>query len=129
MKVISANLNGIRAAARKGFYEWLVKIDADIICLQELKAQPDQIAGEPYHPPGYHTFFHAAQKKGYSGVGIYCKQKPDQVQISIGHWSLATDLQHFHQILPPLSLLLGKMKCLQPGFSSTFNICFGIINK
>ena len=84
MKVVSLNLNGIRAAARKGLYEWLPKIDADIICLQELKAQPDQIDGEPYHPPGYHTFFHAAEKKGYSGVGMYCKNEPDNVQIGLG---------------------------------------------
>jgi len=84
MKVISANLNGIRAAARKGFYEWLPKVDADIVCLQELKAQPDQIEGLPYHPPQYHTYFHAAEKKGYSGVGIYCKTEPDSVQIGLG---------------------------------------------
>jgi len=84
MKIISLNLNGIRAAARKGLYEWLPKVDADIICLQELKAQPDQIDGLPYHPEGYHTFFHAAEKKGYSGVGIYCKQKPDDVRIGLG---------------------------------------------
>lgn len=84
MKVISLNLNGIRAAARKGLYEWLPKIDADIICLQELKAQPDQIQGSPYHPEGYHTYFHAAEKKGYSGVGIYSKIKPDNVQIGFG---------------------------------------------
>lgn len=84
MKVISLNLNGIRAAARKGLYDWLPTVDADIICLQELKAQPDQIAGEPYHPEGYHTYFHAAEKKGYSGVGIYCKQEPDNVRIGLG---------------------------------------------
>lgn len=84
MKIISLNLNGIRAAARKGLYEWLPKVDADIICLQELKAQPDQIEGAPYHPEGYHTYFHAAEKKGYSGVGIYCKQKPDAVRIGLG---------------------------------------------
>lgn len=84
MKVISLNLNGIRAAARKGLYEWLPKVDADIICLQELKAQPDQIEGQPFHPQGYHSYFHAAEKKGYSGVGIYCKQKPDNVQMGMG---------------------------------------------
>ena len=84
MKVISLNLNGIRAAGRKGLYDWLPTVDADIICLQELKAQPDQIEGQPYHPEGYHTYFHAAQKKGYSGVGIYCKQKPDNVQMGMG---------------------------------------------
>lgn len=84
MKVISLNLNGIRAAARKGLYEWLPKVDADIVCLQELKAQPDQIEGVPFQPDGYHTYFHAAEKKGYSGVGIYCKQQPDDVQIGFG---------------------------------------------
>lgn len=84
MKIISVNVNGIRAAARKGFYEWLQKVDADVICLQELKAQPDQIEGEPYHPANYHTFFHSAEKKGYSGVGIYCKQEPDRVQVGLG---------------------------------------------
>lgn len=84
MKIISVNLNGIRAAARKGFYEWMDKQNADVICMQELKAQPDQIEGEPYHPEGYYSYFHAAEKKGYSGVGIYCKQEPDNVQIGLG---------------------------------------------
>ena len=83
MKIISINVNGIRAAARKGMYEWLKKVDADIICLQELKAQPDQIEGEPYHPKGYHTFFHSSEKKGYSGVGIYCKQKPLAIHVGL----------------------------------------------
>lgn len=77
-------MNGIRAAARKGLYDWLSKVDADVICLQELKAQPDQISDALYHPEGYHSYFHAAEKKGYSGVGIYCKQKPDKVHIGLG---------------------------------------------
>lgn len=85
MKVASINVNGIRAAARKGMFDWLKKLDADVICLQELKAQPDQIEGEPFHPEGYHTFFHSAEKKGYSGVGIYCKQEPDRVQVGLGN--------------------------------------------
>jgi len=84
MKIISLNLNGIRAAGRKGLYDWLPKVDADIICLQELKAHEDQIEGLPYHPEGYHTYFHAAEKKGYSGVGIYSKRKPDKVQVGLG---------------------------------------------
>ena len=84
MKVISINVNGIRAAARKGMFEWLQSVDADVICLQELKAQPDQIEGEPFHPEGYHTYFHSAEKKGYSGVGIYTKQKPDAVYVGLG---------------------------------------------
>ena len=84
MKVISINVNGIRSAARKGLYDWLAKVDADVVCLQELKAQPDQITDALYHPEGYHSYFHAAEKKGYSGVGIYCKQKPDKVHIGLG---------------------------------------------
>ena len=84
MKVISVNVNGIRAAARKGFYQWLEAQNADVVCLQELKAQPDQIEGEPFHPPGMHTYFHAAEKKGYSGVGLHCKTEPDRVVIGLG---------------------------------------------
>jgi len=84
MKVISINLNGIRSAARKGLYDWLKKVDADVICLQELKAQPDQIEDALYHPKGYYSYFHAAEKKGYSGVGIYCKEKPKAVHMGLG---------------------------------------------
>ena len=84
MKVISINLNGIRSAARKGLYDWLQKVDADVVCLQELKAQPDQIDDALYHPEGYYSYFHAAEKKGYSGVGIYCKQKPKAVHRGLG---------------------------------------------
>lgn len=84
MKVISINVNGIRSAGRKGMFEWLKTVDADVICLQELKAQPDQIEDELYHPEGYHSYFHSAEKKGYSGVGIYCKQKPSAVHIGLG---------------------------------------------
>jgi exodeoxyribonuclease-3 len=84
MKVISINVNGIRAAARKGMFDWLKKVDADVICLQELKAQPDQIEDSLYHPEGYYSYFHSAEKKGYSGVGIYCKEKPQAVHMGLG---------------------------------------------
>lgn len=84
MKIISINVNGIRAAARKGMFDWLKQVDADVICLQELKAQPDQIEDALYHPEGYYSYFHSAEKKGYSGVGIYCKQEPEAVHIGLG---------------------------------------------
>lgn len=93
MKIISINVNGIRAAARKGMFDWLKTVDADVVCLQELKAQPDQIEGEPFHPEGYHTYFHSAEKKGYSGVGVYCKQKPDAVHIGLGDVSKSLGLK------------------------------------
>ncbi len=84
MRVITINLNGIRSAASKGFYEWLAKQDADIICLQELKAQAVDMTEQMLAPPGYHSYFHYAEKKGYSGVGIYCRVKPQQVKVGLG---------------------------------------------
>ena len=75
-RVISANLNGIRSAAGKGFYPWLEQQDADVVCLQELKAQAPDLSLEMLNPPGFHGHFHYAEKKGYSGVGIYSKKQP-----------------------------------------------------
>ena len=84
MKVISVNVNGIRASAKKGLFEWLAKEDADVVCVQELKAQPDQIQGAPFYPEGVHTYLHSAEKKGYSGVALYCKREPDEVHYGLG---------------------------------------------
>ncbi len=79
MRIITANLNGIRSAANKGFFSWLQKQQADVICLQELKAQATDMSAEMLAPAGYFGYFHYAEKKGYSGVGIYCKTKPTAV--------------------------------------------------
>jgi len=76
MRVISINCNGIRAAARKGMFAWLEKVDADVVCLQETKAQIHQLDDPIFHPEGYHCAYFDAQKKGYSGVAIYSKEKP-----------------------------------------------------
>jgi exodeoxyribonuclease-3 len=84
-KIISANLNGIRSAAKKGFFEWMKKQSADIVCVQELKAQAPDMAPELLSPAGYHGYFHYAEKKGYSGAGIYSKLKPDAVRIGFGN--------------------------------------------
>ena len=85
MKIISANLNGIRSAARKGFFEWMSTQAPDILCVQELKAQAADMAPEVLAPAGYCGHFHYAKKKGYSGVGIYSRQAPDAVQIGFGN--------------------------------------------
>lgn len=85
MKITTANLNGIRSAASKGFFNWIASETPDIVCVQELKAQQADMTGEMLSPAGYHGFFHYAVKKGYSGVGIYSKQKPDRVIEGIGH--------------------------------------------
>jgi exodeoxyribonuclease-3 len=79
MRIITANLNGIRSAANKGFFAWLQSTQADVICLQELKAQAADMTAEMLAPAGYFGYFHYAEKKGYSGVGIYSKTKPDKV--------------------------------------------------
>jgi exodeoxyribonuclease III len=85
LKIISANLNGIRSAARKGFFTWMTKQNAEYICVQELKAQEPDMTPELLTPPGYYGYFHYAEKKGYSGTGIYCKNKPDAVQTGFGN--------------------------------------------
>ena len=81
LRIITANLNGIRSAAKKGFFEWAHTQNPDILCIQELKAQEADLDGALLSPNGYHGFFQYAQKKGYSGVGLYSKQKPDSVKI------------------------------------------------
>ncbi|MEZ5450891.1 MAG: exodeoxyribonuclease III [Thiolinea sp.] len=87
MRVITANTNGIRAAARKGFFDWLLKQDADVVCIQETKAQVPQLEEnrELFFPAGYHCYYHDAQKKGYSGVALYCRQQPDDVVVGMGN--------------------------------------------
>lgn len=83
MKIISFNVNGIRAAVTKGLYDWLAKESPDIVCLQEIKAQEDQIDQESLTAMGYHCYFHPAKKKGYSGVAIFSKLKPTKVTIGM----------------------------------------------
>lgn len=85
MKIISANLNGIRSATTKGFFDWMKSTNADIVCVQELKAQSADLTDEMRNLSGYKGFFHYAEKKGYSGVGIYCLQDPDRIVEGIGH--------------------------------------------
>jgi exodeoxyribonuclease-3 len=84
MRIISVNLNGIRSATSKGFFEWLALQDADVICLQELKAQAADMTEQMLMPHGYHGYFHYAEKKGYSGVGIYCRELPKEVIVGLG---------------------------------------------
>ncbi len=84
MRIITLNLNGIRSATKKGFLEWLYKQKADIICVQELKAQAADLSPEIHAPKGYYGCFHYAEKKGYSGVGIYSKRKPDEIIKGLG---------------------------------------------
>lgn len=85
MKIVSWNVNGLRAAAKKGFVEWLHETSPDILGLQETKAEPDQLPEEVRNPAGYFSYFsYSKTKKGYSGVGLYSRTKPDKVEYGIG---------------------------------------------
>ena len=85
MKVISYNVNGIRAAMNKGLIDWLSVVDADVVCFQEIKATEDQIDKEALSALGYaHQYYYSAEKKGYSGVAILSKKAPDNVVFGTG---------------------------------------------
>src|SRR3990167_5110607 len=84
MRVITTNLNGIRSAAKKGFFDWLKTQKADVVCLQETKAHMNSLDGEEFRPKDYYCHYADAVKKGYSGVGIFCRQQPDKVITSLG---------------------------------------------
>lgn len=106
MKIISYNVNGIRAAVKKGFVEWLVAADPDVICLQEIKAQKEQLdlglfeaAGYPYH------YWFSAQKKGYSGVAILCKKKPQNIIYGTGISSMDFEGRNLRVDFPEVSIM------------------------
>ena len=85
MKIISYNVNGIRAAIKKGFLEWLKAANPDIICIQETKANKEQVPSEVFDLAGYpYQYWFSAQKKGYSGVAIFCKEKPNHIEYGTG---------------------------------------------
>lgn len=84
LKIISFNVNGLRSALSKGFYEWLKAEQPDMLCLQETKIQPNQVDPWIFENLGYHHYWNYAQKKGYSGVALLTKDKPDKVTLGIG---------------------------------------------
>lgn len=97
MRVITLNINGIRAGRKKGFFEWLTAMDADFVCLQEIKAQEDQLTDAIFHPEDYHCLFNSAEKKGYSGVALYSRHKPQQIVKTLG-WPCADTEGRYLQI-------------------------------
>ncbi|MBL0153689.1 MAG: exodeoxyribonuclease III [Chitinophagaceae bacterium] len=85
MRIISYNVNGIRAAMKKGLMEWLQTNPADVICIQETKAEKDNVNHKAFTDLGFHDYWFSAQKKGYSGVAVFTKIKPDNVEYGTGH--------------------------------------------
>ncbi|MHB8742257.1 MAG: exodeoxyribonuclease III [Sulfuricaulis sp.] len=84
MRIITLNVNGIRSAASKGLFSWLARQRADIVCLQEIKAQECDLTDEMRAPGGFNGFFSCAEKKGYAGVALYCRRAPDKIHIGFG---------------------------------------------
>lgn len=84
LRVLSWNVNGIRACAKKGFLDFLNASEADVLALQETRALPEQLGAELLEPAGWHTHFVAAERKGYSGVAIYSREAPDEVVTTLG---------------------------------------------
>ena len=91
MRIITLNLNGIRSAWNKGLLPWLEAQQADVVCLQEIKAQQADLTAEMQCPDGLHAYYHCAEKKGYSGVGLWCRKKPDRLIEGMGHGEFDTE--------------------------------------
>jgi exodeoxyribonuclease-3 len=84
VRVVSFNANGLRAAARKGFYDWFARQKIDVLCVQELKAKVDQLQGSPFERRGYHRYLHDAERPGYSGVALYSRVEPNDIVYGLG---------------------------------------------
>lgn len=104
-RVMTANLNGIRSACMKGFLRWMPTEQADVVCLQELKAQEADMTPEMLRPDGYHGYFHYAEKKGYSGVGLYSRQPADRVIVGLGPPSIDAEGRYLELIFGDLSII------------------------
>ncbi len=105
MRIITANLNGIRSAASKGFFGWMQSQSADFVCVQEIKAQAGDMRAEMLRPDGYHGYFHYAEKKGYSGVGIYSKVPADEVIVGLGIADIDAEGRYLEARFGNLSLI------------------------
>jgi len=105
LKIITLNLNGIRSAVKKGWLDWLAAQDADIICVQELKAQADDLTAAMRAPDGLHGYFHHAEKKGYSGVGLYARTAPQRVIEGIGVAEFDAEGRYLRCDWPGLSVI------------------------
>ncbi|AAU90419.1 MULTISPECIES: exodeoxyribonuclease III [Methylococcus] len=105
MRIITLNVNGIRSAARKGFFDWLPKQNADIVCLQEIKAQTTQLNDELFWPESYACYYLEAEKKGYSGVALYARKEPDDVIQGLGWDDMDTEARYLEARFGELSVV------------------------
>ncbi|KON81472.1 exodeoxyribonuclease III [Azoarcus sp. PA01] len=105
LRVITLNLNGVRSAVGKGFLDWLATQDADVVCVQELKAQAGDLSDAMRTPNGYTGHFHHAEKKGYSGVGLYTRRPPDRIVEGLGIADIDAEGRFLQLDFGPLSVV------------------------
>jgi exodeoxyribonuclease III len=105
MRILTLNCNGIRSAARKGFFAWLAHQRADVVCLQETKAQEHQLDHGDFRPAGYHCFYNDAEKKGYSGVALFSRREPDRVIRGFGSKEFDSEGRYIEARFGPLSVV------------------------
>jgi exodeoxyribonuclease-3 len=105
LRIITLNLNGIRSAVKKGWLDWLAAQDADIVCVQELKAQDADLTDEMRNAAGMTGYFHFAEKKGYSGVGLYARHAPERVTAGIGVAEFDAEGRYLRADWPGLSVV------------------------
>ena len=104
-RILSYNVNGIRAAIRKGFAEWLVGEDYDTVCLQEIKATPDQFNEHLFTRAGYTCYWNPAEKKGYSGTAVLCKSVPEKVVFGLGAPEIDKEGRSIQITYPDLTII------------------------
>ena len=105
LRIVNLNLNGIRSAAAKGFFDWLGQQGADVVCVQEIKAQAADLTDALRAPAGFAGHFHHAEKKGYSGVGLYCRRAPDRVVEGLGIADIDADGRYLQADFGDLSVI------------------------
>jgi exodeoxyribonuclease-3 len=105
MKITTLNINGVRAGARKGFFDWLQKNSPDVVCLQETKAHLEQLQDPIFMPQGYHAYYVDAEKKGYSGVALYSKQEPERIITTVDHPIMDSEARYIQADFPGLSVV------------------------
>ncbi|MEO7386277.1 MAG: exodeoxyribonuclease III [Gammaproteobacteria bacterium] len=105
MRIVTLNVNGIRAAARKGLFDWIARERADVLCLQEVRADAGQIAAPQFRPRGFHCYYEPAQRKGYSGVALYTRREPDEVVRGFGSPEFDAEGRYLEARFGPLSIV------------------------
>jgi exodeoxyribonuclease-3 len=113
LRIITINVNGIRAAARKGMFQWLSRQRADVVCLQEIRAQEPQLDDGIFRPNSFHCHYAHAERKGYSGVAIFSRRPPDRIVEGLGWPTFDAEARYVEAQYPGLSVVSGPSEGLE----------------